>query len=233
MAQQDGATSEELSVGPERRQSRRHKTLKAGEIVYRDGHSVDCTVLDLSEGGARLRLGEFTQCPAQFTLRIGSGPSYRCRLVWHGKHELGAKFLSATLPRLLLVDDDDYAIAIWEKELSKHFDVHCASGAGEGLAALATLGPFAVVLSDMRMPSMDGVRFLAEVAERAPKTVRMMVTGYADLDTAMAAINSGHVYRFLTKPCALNDLVQSIHEAAEHYYQRNPEQRAADAPAKD
>ena len=217
MVQWNGAMSEAEVLPAERRQDRRIKTLKSGQIVYRDGHVVECSVLDMSEGGARLKTGNLFDCPGQFTLRVRSGYSYRCRLVWRSKQEVGVRFLTAELPKVLLVDDDDNARAIWDLELKKHFDVHCAAGPKEGLAALAELGPFAVVLSDMRMPNMDGTRFLAAVAHQAPDTVRIMLTGYADLSTAMDAINSGHVYRFLTKPCALDDLVSSVREGVEEY----------------
>ncbi|NIQ03497.1 MAG: response regulator, partial [Nitrospinaceae bacterium] len=60
---------------------------------------------------------------------------------------------------------------------------------------------FAVVVSDMRMPDMDGIQFLSRVREHYPQTVRMMLTGYADVKTAMNAVNEGNIFRFMTKPC--------------------------------
>jgi len=62
-------------------------------------------------------------------------------------------------------------------------------------------GPFPVVVSDCRMPDIDGIQFLALVRKIAPDTVRMMLTGNHDLETAMEAINRGEIFRFLTKPC--------------------------------
>lgn len=79
-----------------------------------------------------------------------------------------------------------------------------------GLAAIAASGPFAVVVSDMRMPQMDGARFLAQVREIAPDTVRMALTGQTDIDTAMAAVNEGRIFRFMTKPCSRENLQKAV-----------------------
>ncbi len=236
MAQHHGVTSSNKRTAPdERRRFPRHKTLNVGVIAYPDGRCVDCTILDISVSGARIRLDEYSECPTLFTLRVGSGRSYRGQFAWQNKHELGFKFLSASqskecgalrilaqsdpreLPKVLLVDDDDNALAIYEKELSKHFDVKTAKSAEQGLVILDTRGPFAVVVSDMRMPAMNGARFLGAVGKRAPDTVRIMLTGYSDLNTAMEAINLGHVYCFMTKPCSLKELVRSIKEGADQY----------------
>ena len=217
MAQHQSIPSDKATAPVEHRKSSRHKILNVGEIVYPDGHCVDCAILDISECGARIRLGDYTECPTDFTLRAGSGRSYRCILAWENKREIGVEFLSAELPNVLLVDDDDNSLAIYELELSKHFDVKTARGAKQGLAILDTQGPFSVVISDMRMPDMSGAKFLSAVAKRVPDTVRIMLTGYSDLDTAMQAINLGHVYRFLTKPCSLEKLSESIKEGVDQY----------------
>ncbi len=71
--------------------------------------------------------------------------------------------------------------------------------------------------SDMRMPGMSGAQLLAKVKELAPDTVRILLTGYTDLNSAIEAVNDGHVYRFLTKPCSKELLVSSIAEAIEQY----------------
>ncbi len=75
------------------------------------------------------------------------------------------------------------------------------------VGVLDTRGPFAVVVSDMRMGTMNDARFLGAVGERAPDTVRIMMTGYADLNIAKEAINLGHIYSFMTKPFTLEELV--------------------------
>jgi len=120
--------------------------------------------------------------------------------------------------RLLFVDDDQSLLAAYKRVLHRTpFEVITALGGEEGLKALAENGPFAVVLSDMRMPGMDGVAFLAKVKERAPDTVRVMLTGNADLRTAMDAVNEGSIFRFLTKPCAKDVLIDAMTAAARQY----------------
>jgi DNA-binding NtrC family response regulator len=73
-------------------------------------------------------------------------------------------------------------------------------GGEEGLTANSTYGPNAVVISNIRMPGMSGARFLAEVRRNAPETLRIILTGFANIDTALDAVNEGNIFRFLTKP---------------------------------
>jgi response regulator RpfG family c-di-GMP phosphodiesterase len=102
--------------------------------------------------------------------------------------------------RVLLVDDDENLLRGLQRGQRKQFQIDVAVGGKDGLAALAA-ATYAVVVSDMRMPGMDGIDFLGQVRQRSPDTVRMMLTGNADLDTAMRAVNEGNVFRFITKPC--------------------------------
>lgn len=87
----------------------------------------------------------------------------------------------------------------------------------EGLKMLQVKAPMAVVLSDMRMPGMDGAAFLARVREVAPDTCRMLLTGHADVKAAIAAVNQGQIFRFLTKPCPPADLQLAFEAAVEQY----------------
>ncbi len=205
----------------DRRRIRRNRTLKVGQILCPEGQRLDCTVIDMSEGGAKVRLAETATCPAHFTLRLTTGHSYRCELAWSGGSELGMRFLSQELPKILIVDDDEAALLLYIEELSKHFDVSSASSAKAGLDLLAHAGPFTAVISDMRMPVMDGAEFLGRVSERAPDTMRMVLTGYTDLNSVMQAINSGHVYRFISKPCPLYDLVNSVRDAVRQHHRQS------------
>jgi len=77
--------------------------------------------------------------------------------------------------------------------------------------------PPAVVISDMRMPEMDGAAFLSQVKERSPETVRLLLTGYTDIESAIAAVNHGQVFRFLTKPCNPQVLLTAVQAAAEQH----------------
>lgn len=103
--------------------------------------------------------------------------------------------------RILLVDDEPAILDGYRRSLYKAYLPDTATSGDEALAMIAKHGPYAVVVSDMRMPGMDGVRFLSEVCKIAPDTVRVILTGYADFQAAMEAVNEGNVFRFLTKPC--------------------------------
>ncbi len=121
------------------------------------------------------------------------------------------------LVRALCVDDEPQVLDSLTLHLRRGFEIIRAGNAAEGLAAMLNRGPFAVVLSDMRMPGMDGAAFLAQVKELSPETTRMLLTGYADIEAAAAAVNKGQVFRFLTKPCPPEVLRQAFGAAAEQY----------------
>jgi DNA-binding NarL/FixJ family response regulator len=125
--------------------------------------------------------------------------------------------------RVLFVDDEPNVLDGIRRQLRNRLDVETATGAAAGLALIESKGPFAVVVSDMRMPEMNGARFLAKVNEIAPDTVRMVLSGQADLDSTVAAVNEGHIFRFLMKPCDTEKLVQSINSGIDQYNLVNAE----------
>jgi DNA-binding NtrC family response regulator len=133
---------------------------------------------------------------------------------------VGVRLMSMD-PKILFVDDDSNVLDAYKRQLRKQFLVETALGAEEGLNAIASQGPFAVVVSDLRMPGMDGNQFLARVRDIAPKSVRMMLTGYADFKTALEAINSGSVFKLLTKPCDKEILSEALNTALEQYRKNN------------
>lgn len=110
--------------------------------------------------------------------------------------------------RILLVDDDKHTLEAYKRLLHGKFMIDTASSAAQGLAVMVLLGPFAVVISDMRMPGMNGAEFLGRVKEIAPQTVRMLLTGHRNMDHAVEAVNQGQIFRYLTKPCK-GDALQS------------------------
>ena len=97
--------------------------------------------------------------------------------------------------------------------LRAKFSLETAESGPQGLEKIKENGPFAVVVSDFRMPRMDGVSFLEQVALLSPATVRIMLTGAADLQTAIRAINEGNIFRFLTKPCPVELLEKALQDA--------------------
>jgi response regulator RpfG family c-di-GMP phosphodiesterase len=122
----------------------------------------------------------------------------------------------ADRPRILCVDDEPYILESLQDTLHRSFKVVTATGGAEGLALLGQ-GPndFSVVISDMRMPVMPGNVFLREARSVAPDATRILLTGHADLDAAVSAINQGQLFRFLTKPCPAQDLIATCEEAVE------------------
>lgn len=119
--------------------------------------------------------------------------------------------------KILLVDDEPHVTDAFKRHMHHAFPVETAQEAATALELLHTRGPFAVVVSDLRMPGLDGIRFLSRVKEQTPDTVRIMLTGHADLHTAIEAINEGHIFRFLTKPCSPDMLAKVIRAGVEQY----------------
>jgi FixJ family two-component response regulator len=120
--------------------------------------------------------------------------------------------------KVLFVDDEKSVLDGYQRMLRKDFDVSIAEGGREGLVAIQEGGQFAVVISDMRMPSMSGSEFLAQVRQIAPDSVRMLLTGYTDLSAAIDAVNEGNIFRFLTKPCDKDALVGAINVGVARYH---------------
>ncbi|EPR43795.1 response regulator receiver protein [Desulfovibrio sp. X2] len=119
--------------------------------------------------------------------------------------------------RILFIDDDENILATFRRSLAGRFEVVTTQSPMDGLARLQVEEPYAVVVADQRMPEMDGIELLAKVAKLCPDTVRIMLTGYAELETAILAVNEGSVFRFLTKPCETRVLGQVLDAALEQY----------------
>jgi response regulator RpfG family c-di-GMP phosphodiesterase len=116
----------------------------------------------------------------------------------------------ADVARVLCVDDEPHVLEGLRDSLRRSFDVRVAESGGEGLALLEQDPEgYAVVISDMRMPGMSGAQFLAQARRMAPNAVRLLLTGHADLDAAVAAVNDGQLFRFLTKPCPREELLRA------------------------
>lgn len=119
--------------------------------------------------------------------------------------------------KILFVDDDSNILAGYQRSLRKDFEITVASSGMEGLLALKDKGPFAVIVSDYRMPVMDGIKFLMETQKINRESVRIMLTGQADLQAAIDAVNEGSLFRFLLKPCPHEDLIKTLKDGVEQY----------------
>jgi DNA-binding NtrC family response regulator len=118
--------------------------------------------------------------------------------------------------KVLYVDDDPSNLKAMSRLFrNESFDVVTDLSPINALSRIDTLKP-EVVISDQRMPEMDGTIFLREVEYRYPDSVRIILTGHADLEAAMEAINQGHVFRFIQKPWDNDDLKTQVKAALEH-----------------
>lgn len=119
--------------------------------------------------------------------------------------------------RVLMVDDEPNVLAGYRRSLGRRFDIITAEGGQAGLQALREQGPFSVVITDMRMPEIDGLAFLKSARASHPDSVYMMLTGNADQQTATDAINQGQIFRFLNKPSTPEQLEQAIDACARQH----------------
>jgi FixJ family two-component response regulator len=144
------------------------------------------------------------------------------------------------MPEKILFVDDEPAILSAFTRLLRHdalkieyptlpeFVVETAPGGQTGLAAIRERGPYAVIVSDLRMPGMDGVRFLEESRAVAPASARIMLTGQGDIATAIDGVNRGALFRFLTKPCATETLVAALEAGLNQYLLVTAERQVLD-----
>jgi response regulator RpfG family c-di-GMP phosphodiesterase len=119
--------------------------------------------------------------------------------------------------RVLLVDDDLNLLDSFRRQLRKKAEIVTAEGAKAGIEAAARQGPFAVVISDYNMPGMNGVDMLRVIRHGSPDTVRVLLTGHADLDIAIQAVNEGSIFRLLTKPCPPETIEKVLDDAFRHH----------------
>ena len=119
---------------------------------------------------------------------------------------------------ILYVDDEEQALKYFKKGLEKDFQILTAPNAEQAMAILGREAErIAVVISDHRMPGRTGVEFLTELKHKWPSIVRILITAYAGIDNAIAAINSGAIYRYITKPANLKELQAALNGAMEHF----------------
>ncbi|MCC6846949.1 MAG: sigma-54-dependent Fis family transcriptional regulator [Deltaproteobacteria bacterium] len=120
-----------------------------------------------------------------------------------------------TQPRVLVVDDEPASVGLLRITLGQEFEVHVATGGDAALALLAEHPDMAVAVVDQRMPGMTGTEVLRRTSGTHPHLVRIILTGYSDIEALIAAVNEGRVYRYLTKPWNRDELVATVRQAAE------------------
>jgi response regulator RpfG family c-di-GMP phosphodiesterase len=119
--------------------------------------------------------------------------------------------------RILFVDDDPNILAAYQRSLRTKYPITTAVSADQALSLIDAEAPFAVLVADMQMPGMNGIQFLRKAQQKAPNSVRLMLTGNADQRTAIEAVNQGHVFSFLTKPCPAETLELVLENAVKQY----------------
>ncbi|MFK7966873.1 MAG: response regulator [Burkholderiaceae bacterium] len=120
-------------------------------------------------------------------------------------------------PLVLCVDDEPQILQGMQLNVRRKFRLLTATSGLEGLKIIEESETPAVVISDMRMPGMSGAEFLTQVRQLSPDSVRMLLTGYSDIEDTIAVVNDGQIFRFLTKPCGPLDLIHAIRDAVSQY----------------
>jgi response regulator RpfG family c-di-GMP phosphodiesterase len=118
--------------------------------------------------------------------------------------------------KILIVDDEVANLRLLERLFRSEYNVITAASGAEAIELLH-LHDVALIISDQRMPEMTGIEFLKRSAEIRPHTVRIILTGYTDVNSLVEAINSGVVYKYVTKPWANEDLELTVIRALQHY----------------
>lgn len=117
--------------------------------------------------------------------------------------------------KILFVDDDMNLLEGYKRTLRTDFVITTAASGEAGIEALTKEGPFAVIVSDYKMPGMDGVQFLSQARTSSPTSVRMLLTGYADINTAIDAVNKSNIFRLIIKPCPTEELAAILSDGVE------------------
>ncbi len=119
--------------------------------------------------------------------------------------------------KILCVDDEESILKGFQLNLRKDFELHLASNGAEGLEVFEREKGFALVLSDMRMPEMNGATMLSHIKKIDSEVVTVLLTGHTDFESAIAAVNEGNVFRMLSKPCPPEILIKVLHDGLEQH----------------
>lgn len=126
----------------------------------------------------------------------------------------------ADLPRILCVDDEANMLSALRRQMRSKFNIYTAENAMEGLEILKKEDPFHVIISDFRMPQMNGAEFLKKAKEIDPTVTRILLTGEASLQGVQAAVNDSQIFKILLKPVSAEDLYDAVYGAIEHHFDK-------------
>lgn len=130
-----------------------------------------------------------------------------------------AKSLAREKIKILFLDDEEKNLKSFKSLLRRDYDIDLAISATEAHNLLSK-NKYHVVITDQRMPDVTGTEFLESILIEYPNPIRVLLTGYADINAVIDAINKGHIYRYMTKPWDLEDMKQTIQNAYEIFYLR-------------
>ena len=119
--------------------------------------------------------------------------------------------------KVLLIDDEINLLQSLKRSLRRDYEIQTLQNPLELEDTLKNYGPFKVIISDMSMPEMTGDQVLAKVKELTPLSMRILLTGNSDLESSVKAVNNGHIYKYLQKPCSTEELKSVINKALEYY----------------
>ena len=123
---------------------------------------------------------------------------------------------------ILFVDDEPNALKYFEKAFSQYFNIMTAENAAEGWEVIQNRqNEIGILMTDQRMPGEPGVKLLEKVRKSYPKIIRILVTAYADLDSAIEAVNSGSIYKYISKPWDINELQITLMRAFDFFMVQN------------
>jgi len=125
--------------------------------------------------------------------------------------------IKSNLPKILCVDDEKNMLSALRRTMRSKFNISTAESAHEALEILHNDGPFNVVISDFRMPEMNGAEFLRKVKDIAPTTTRILLTGQASIEGLQSAVNESDIYKILLKPCSPEDLFKAVYGGIEQH----------------
>ena len=125
---------------------------------------------------------------------------------------------------ILFVDDEEKNLRSFKSALRREYTIFTANSGAEGIEILRKQQVH-IIITDQRMPEMTGIEFLESIIEEVNDPIRILLTGYADIDAVIGAINKGQVYRYMTKPWREDEMKQVIQNAYEVYHLRERNKR--------